>query len=113
MYEILFHSYSLIRLGHKSLLKRKDAIYFLVARTLRQFVSFSHAVYQNKNHDETKFPTLMKKIKLRPRGYKNLFLCSTQLSTKFQLLIKIKLLTNKEVSCFKSLRCCIYPANNC
>ena len=31
-----------------------------------------------------------------------LFSCSTQLSTKFQLLIKTKICTNKEVSCFKS-----------
>ena len=29
---------------------------------------------------------------------------STQLSTKFQLLIKTKIPTNKDVSCFKSLR---------
>ena len=36
-----------------------------------------------------------------------LFSCSTQLSTKFQLPIKTKLLTNEEVPCFKSLRCCI------
>ena len=42
-----------------------------------------------------------------------LFSYSTQLSTKFQLLIKTKILTNKEVSCFKSLRCCIYHANKC
>ena len=41
-----------------------------------------------------------------------LFPCSTQLSMKFQLLIKTKTLTNKEVSCFKSLRC-IYHAYNC
>ena len=40
-----------------------------------------------------------------------LFSCSTQLSTKFQLHRKTKILTNKEVSCFKSLRCCIYHAN--
>ena len=33
-----------------------------------------------------------------------LFSCSTQLSTKVKLLIKTKLPTNKEVSCFKSLR---------
>ena len=39
-----------------------------------------------------------------------LFSCSTQLSTKFQLLIKTKILTNTEVSCFKTLRCCIYLA---
>ena len=42
-----------------------------------------------------------------------LFLCSTQLGTKFQLLIKTKILTNKEVSCFNFLRCCIYYANKC
>ena len=41
-----------------------------------------------------------------------LFSFSTQMSTKFQLLIKIKILTNEEVSCFKSLRC-IYHANEC
>ena len=29
----------------------------------------------------------------------------------FQLLIKTKMPTNEEVSCFKSLRCCIYHAN--
>ena len=29
--------------------------------------------------------------------------CSTQLSTKFRLLIKAKIPTNEEVSCFKSL----------
>ena len=41
-----------------------------------------------------------------------LFSCSTQLSTNFQLLIKTKIPTNKEVSCFKSLKC-IYHANKC
>ena len=30
---------------------------------------------------------------------------------KFQLLIKTKILTNEEVYCFKSLRCCIFHAN--
>ena len=48
-----------------------------------------------------------------------LFSCSTQLSTKFQLLIRTKIPTNKEVSWLKSLRYCIYHtykcenANNC
>ena len=53
------------------------------------------------------------RVAIRPRGYKTFFLCSTQLSTstKFQLLIKTKMPTNKEVSCFTTLRCCIYPAN--
>ena len=42
-----------------------------------------------------------------------LFSCLTQLSTIFILLIKTKILTHGEVSCIKSLRCCIYHANNC
>ena len=47
-----------------------------------------------------------------PRDYKNIS-CSTQLSTKLQLLIKTKLSTNEEVYEFKSLKCCIYHANKC
>ena len=39
--------------------------------------------------------------------------CSTQLRKKFEQLIKTKILKNKEVSCFKSLRCCIYHAYKC
>ena len=50
------------------------------------------------------------KLKPGPKVIK-LFSCSTQLSMKFQMLIKTKILTNKEVSCFKSLRCCIYPTH--
>ena len=46
-------------------------------------------------------------------GVIKLFSCSTQLSTKFQLLKKTKILTNEEVSCFKSLICCIYHVNKC
>ena len=42
-----------------------------------------------------------------------LFSCSTQLSTKFQLLIKTKIPTSAEISCFMSLRCCIYHAHKC
>ena len=41
------------------------------------------------------------------------FSCSTQLSMKFQLLIKTKIPTDKEVSCFKSLRCSYNHANKC
>ena len=33
------------------------------------------------------------------------------LSMKFQLLLKIKIPTNKKMTCVKSLRCCIYQAN--
>ena len=46
----------------------------------------------------------------RPEVIK-LFSRSTQLSTKFQLLIKTMILTNKEVSCYPSLRGCIYHGN--
>ena len=48
----------------------------------------------------------------RPEVIK-LFSCSTQLSTKFELLIKTKIPTNKEITCFKSLRLCIYHAYKC
>ena len=46
------------------------------------------------------------------RGYK-FCPCSTQLNTKFQPLIKTRLLKSKEVSCCKSLRCGINHANKC
>ena len=39
--------------------------------------------------------------------------CSTQLSTKFQLLIKFKIPTNKQVACFTFLRWCIDHTNKC
>ena len=42
-----------------------------------------------------------------------LFSCSTQLSTKLQLHIKAKILSNNDVSCFKTLICYIYHANKC
>ena len=51
-------------------------------------------------------------FKTRLRGYKT-FLCSTQLSMEFQLLIKGQMLKYKDFSCFKTLRCCFYPANKC
>ena len=46
----------------------------------------------NMDPDQTSVPEVIK-----------LFSCSAQLSTKFQLLTKIKIPTNKEVSSFKSL----------
>ena len=46
-------------------------------------------------------------------GVIKLFSASTQLSAKFQLLIKSKIRTNEDVSCLKSLRCCIYHAKKC
>ena len=39
--------------------------------------------------------------------------CSNQLSKEIQVLIKTKIPTNKEASCYKSLRCCAYHANKC
>ena len=40
-----------------------------------------------------------------------LFSFSTQLTIKFQLLIKTKILKDKECSCFQTLRCCFYFAD--
>ena len=48
----------------------------------------------------------------RSRGYKTFFMLNS-MSVKSRLLIKTKIPANKEVSCFKSLRCCIYHANKC
>ena len=48
----------------------------------------------------------MAHCKTRLRGYKTLFILN-------QLLIKTKIPTNKEVSCFESLICCIYHSNKC
>ena len=45
-----------------------------------------------------------------PRGYKT-FSCSTE--HKISTAHKTKIRTNKEVSCFKSLGCCIYHVNKC
>ena len=36
-----------------------------------------------------------------------------QLSIKFQLHIKGKMVKNENYSCFETLRHCIYPANEC
>ena len=35
------------------------------------------------------------------------------MDSEYQTLIKAKILTDEEVSCFKSLRCCIYHADKC
>ena len=43
----------------------------------------------------------------------NFFSCLTQLRMKFQMLIKLKMVKNKDFSCFQTLRCCIYHANKC
>ena len=65
-------------------------------------VCLSYGLFQLKKTGKRPGPEVIK-----------LFSCSTQLSTKFQLLIKTKILTNGEVYCFMSLRCCIYHANKC
>ena len=60
-----------------------------------------------------RIPTLEKQLKITGPEVIEFSSCSMQLSPKFQLLIKTKIPTNKEVSCFKSLKCCIYHANKC
>ena len=59
-----------------------------------------------------RFVYFFRYIASKPLGYRT-FPCSTQLSMKFQLLIKTELPINEEVYCLKSLRCCIYHANKC
>ena len=49
----------------------------------------------------------------KPGHTYKMFLCSTQLNMKFQLLVKTKILTKEDGSCLKSLRCCIYHAYKC
>ena len=44
-----------------------------------------------------------------PKTFIKLFSCSTQLSMKFQLLIKAKMLKNNYFSCCQTLSWCIYP----
>ena len=50
----------------------------------------------------------------RPRGYKTFFMLNST-EHKISTAKKTKIPTNEEISCFKSLRCCIYLANvnNC
>ena len=58
------------------------------------------------------YPIGFQNTKTGPKVIK-LFSCLTELSTKFQMLIKIKIPKSEEVSSFKSLRCGIYYANKC
>ena len=49
----------------------------------------------------------------RPRGYKTFFMLNStenEISTAHK---NLKILTNVEDSCYKSLRCCIYHADKC
>ena len=56
--------------------------------------------------------TNLLKYSLGPEVIKH-FSCSTQLNTKLQILIKTKIPTNEDVSCFKSLRCYTDHADKC
>ena len=53
------------------------------------------------------------KVKQPGQEVIKLFSCSTTLSTKFQLLMKIKIPKKREVSNLMSHRCGIYHANKC
>ena len=51
-------------------------------------------------------------FKTWPRGYKIFFMLNStehEVSSAHKTIIP----TNVEVSCFKSLRCCVYPAHKC
>ena len=71
-----------------------------------------HAQIYYKESDITRFIQTRQCETPGPEVIK-LFSCSSKLSTKFQLLIITKILTNKEVFCFQSLRYCIYHDNKC
>ena len=63
---------------------------------------------RNSNYFLEQIGSIMRKS--GPRGCKP-FLCSTQLSMEFQMLIKSKLLKSKDFSCFQMLRYRIYHAH--
>ena len=48
----------------------------------------------------------------RPRGYKA-FSMLKSIEHETQLPIKSKMVKNKDCSCFRTLRCCMYPAHKC
>ena len=56
---------------------------------------------------------LVQPRKTRPCLTERLLMGHKESNQTNQLLIKTKILTNTEVSGFKSLRCCIYHAHNC
>ena len=58
-------------------------------------------------------PVMIKNNRYAGSEVIKLFSCSTQLSMKFQLLIKTKMLKNKYFSCFQNLRCFTYYATTC
>ena len=70
--------------------------------------SIQHEIYHAQN---VKMPLIVGILKFISRV--NTTECSTQLGMKFNLLITIKMLKSKDCSCFITLKCCIYPANNC
>ena len=48
-----------------------------------------------------------------PQGNKTFFVLDSSEHEISQMLIKTKMLKNKDFSCFPTLRCCIYHANKC
>ena len=75
------------------------------------YKNFNESIISSRNRENKGIQQheCSKNMKPGPEVIK-LFSGSTQLSTKLQVLINTKILTNEEVSCFKSLRCCIYGA---
>ena len=70
-------------------------VFVLLGSTLCPFWFCNHLI-----GEETAGPEVIK-----------LFSYSTQLSMKFQMLIKSMLLNNKDFICFQTLRCCVYNAH--
>ena len=90
---------------------------FFSTKTLCCGHSFEHPKQMLKLMDKKMFTILRSKFRLsvpmkvyithiRPQGYKTFYMLNSN-----ELLIKTKIPTNDEISCFKSLRCCIYHAD--
>ena len=56
-------------------------------------------------------PAMTIAVDLGRKSTKQTNKCSNQLNMKFLMLIKTKILKNKELSCFKMLKYCNYHAN--
>ena len=101
--------------------KTRRNIYLLLLKTSvwKEVRHFFRTVHPNRNHVTThpvyrsyKYADQHVCIHTSSFEFIEFFSCSTQLSTKFQLLIKTKIPTN-EVFLALSLICCIYHANKC
>ena len=83
----------------------------IICRMLNFFkINFFEKKNQEYHQSVKQFESILSG--LASRLYKALFMLNST-GHEFSTTHKIKILTNKEVSCIKSLRCYIYHANKC